>query len=257
MKILVFFGILLTVYGQVIVAINCGGDEYIDSKGNTWSRDKDFEGGQGNFINDNRYIRFTTDPYLYVSERQHSEDFFYFIPLLETGEYVIILKNLEYFNAKGKKITNFYIGSQAVHGEIDVFHGLRDSAAIDEYILITVNNSEVFWNGKAIKDAVKSDKILFKFAKNASELARINGIMVLRGGLDDTEYFEYVQNVQRFKQLVHNKAEIGERPLQFPKDHQILYSATLYSVICKYPFAIIFSTIAFYLILSKLINLEV
>ena len=252
-----FVSVLVKVHCQIIVAINCGGDEYIDSKGNTWSKDRDFEGGQGNFINDNRYIRFTTDPYIYMSERQHSEEFFYSVPLLDTGNYVIILKSLEYFNAKGKKITNFFIGNQAVHGEMDAFQGLNDSGAIDEYILITVNNSEIFWEGKLIKDAVKNGKVLFKFGKNASELARINGIMVIRGGLEDTEYYEYIKKVQRFRQLVHNKAEISERPLQFPKDHQILYSATLYSVICKYPFAIIFSTIAFYLILSKLINLEV
>lgn len=256
MKTIIFLTCIWSACSELILAINCGGDEYIDSKGNIWSKDKDFEGGQTNFINDNKYIRFTSDPYIYISERQHSDDFFYSIPMLDQGNYVIVLKNLEYFNIKGKKITNFYIGSQAVHGDMNVFQGIKDLAAIDEYIQISINNSEVFWNGKLIENAVRNKKIILKFSKNASEPARISGILVVRGGLEDTEYFEYIAKVNRFMQLVKNKAEMADKPIQFPKDHQILHSATLYSVMFKYPFAIIFSTIAFYLILSKVINLE-
>lgn len=256
MKSVILLTSIYLIHSEIILSINCGGDEYIDSKGNIWSKDKDFEGGQSNFINDNKYIRFTSDPYLYISERQHNDDFFYAIPMLDPGTYTIILKNLEYFNIKGKKITNFYIGSQLVQGEMSIFQGLKDLAAIDEYIQISVNSSEVFWNGKLIQDAVRNKKIILKFSKNASELARINGISVVKGRLEDTEYFEYIAKVNRFVQLVKNKAEMADKPIQFPKDHQILHSATLYSVIFKYPFAIIFSTIAFYLILSKVINLD-
>lgn len=250
--------LLLTLFGivnaQVMYAVNCGGDEYIDSKGIVWARDKDFDNGTTLGNNESKYIRFTQDPYIYMTERQNHEDFSYYLPKFAQGKYVIVLKFSEYFNAKNRRLFNVSIGSQIILTNMEVYENIRDLAAFDEFIPIAINEKGLYWNGLHLPDAFKADKIVLKLLKIAVDYPRISGILVINGTLEDTHYQEHMQKVQRFKQLVKNKQEISERPLQFPKDHTILTPVTISSVIFKYPFTILIWATVIYLVISKVIS---
>jgi hypothetical protein len=248
------FSLFLQVQSKVILSINCGGEDYIDSTGTHWSQDTYFDGGSPQVFNENRYIRFTSDPYLYMSERQHQSSFFYSIPQLIPGKYVLILKNSEIFNSKGKRMTYFFIGSQKIDGFIDLFNGIKDSAAMDEFIYFEVSSEGLLFNGTVIQDAFRDGKLILKFLKAAGDVARVAGIQVITGGLKDAGFEEYSEQVLRFKRLLANKNELSEKSLNFPKDHIVLTSVNMYSVMLKFPFTIIFLAIVFYLALSKVIS---
>lgn len=244
---------LYTSLADVIYAVNCGGEEYVDSKGTIWARDKDYEGGISVGLSESRYIRFTQDPYIYMTERQHHDDFIYSLPRLSPGKYVIILKFSEYFTIKNRRMFNIAIGSQIILTSMDVYEGIREPAAIDEFISISINEKGLYWNGLHLPDAFRSDKIILKFIKIGSDYPRVSGIVVVNGTLEDTNYSEHIQKVVRYKQLVKNKQDISDRPLQFPKDHTVLNPVTLMSVIYKYPLAIVFWTITLFMVLSKFV----
>jgi hypothetical protein len=249
--LLFIWGIAGCVGAEVAYAVNCGGDEYIDSQGVMWAKDKDFEGGNA-VVSETKYVRFTQDPYIYMTERQNSDEIAYSLPRLGIGKYVIILKFSEYFNARNKKLFNIAIGSTAIVTNMDLYEGIKDSCAIDEFIPVTVTDKGLHWNGLYVPDAFKSDRMVLKITKNEGEGPKICGVMIVNGTLEDTHYAEHIQKVQRFKSLSKNKQEIAELPLVFPTSHQILTPVTISSVIFKYPFTIAFSTLALYILLSKL-----
>ena len=245
---------LLQSQAQIIISINCGGEDYLDSKGDIWQQDQYYSEGTSYEYPESRYIRFTNDPQIYMSERQHSTSFSYSIPIPNaSGPYVIILKNSEIFTQKGKKITNLLVGSSQVSGSTEIFEGIQDSAALDEYIEVDLNGNQVEWNGKVIEDGFSNGNILLKFVKGAGDYARVAGIRIVKGRINEKMIKGYLEEVQRFKALLKNKVEMSERSLNFPREHRVLVSINLYLVMMKYPFTIIFMTIVFYLILSKVI----
>lgn len=252
MNFIVF--VLPIVFGNVLYAVNCGGEEYIDSKGVIWSRDKDFDGGLTLGNTEIQYIRFTQDPFIYMTERQHYDNFSYYLPRLPPGKYVIVLKFLEYFNAKNRKILNIAIGSHVIASNMEVYEGIKDLAAIDEFIPIHITEKGLYWNGLLLPDAFKLDKILLKFIKIGSEYPKICGIIIYNGTLEDTYYEEHIEKVKKFKQLLKNKSEISEKPISFPKDHTILTPVTATTVVCKYPLTICIFSITLYVIVSKFIT---
>lgn len=245
---------LIQVQSQVILSINCGGEDYIDSKGDIWQQDQYYSEGSAFEFSESRYIRFTNDPQIYKSERQHPASFSYSLPMASaSGPYVIIIKNSEIFTQKGKKITNLFIGSTQVSGSTDIFEGVQDSAALDEFIEVNLTGNRVEWNGKVIEDGFSNGILLLKFVKAAGDYARVAGIRVVKGKIDEKMLKGYWEEVKRFKTLLRNKVEMSEKSLNFPREHRVLVSINLYMVMMKYPFTIIFMTIVFYLILSKVI----
>ena len=132
------------IFSQVIYSINCGGDDYIDSNGVEWSKDKDFEGGSIVVSSESRYIRFTKDPYIYLTERQHNEDFFYYLPRLGIGKFVIILKFSEYLTSKNRRMFNIAIGSQLITTNMEIYENIRELAAYDEFIPIIVTEKGLY-----------------------------------------------------------------------------------------------------------------
>ena len=83
-----------------IFAINCGGQELIDSNGVKYSADSNNQGitsgyGQSFII----HRAHASDVPLYQTERYHTSSFFYEFPLPPDGEYVLHLKFAEvWFN---------------------------------------------------------------------------------------------------------------------------------------------------------------
>jgi hypothetical protein len=53
---------------NVLIAINCGGDDFTDSKGIDWVKDDFFNGGQTSDFGSQLEIKMTTDQELYQTE---------------------------------------------------------------------------------------------------------------------------------------------------------------------------------------------
>ena len=94
---------------KVIAAINCGGNEYLDSNGVKYEADNYYNGGSSSDHGLSFNIKNTDDGELYQTERWSYETLTYSLPLKPTinGKYVLILKFSEvYFNNKREKIFN-------------------------------------------------------------------------------------------------------------------------------------------------------
>jgi hypothetical protein len=92
--------------GQVIWAVNCGGDVHVDSNGIRYQRDMakvGFASEHGRSLNIRRIP--PQDQILYQTERYHIANFAYDVPIQNDGDYVLVLKFSEvWFTEPGKKV---------------------------------------------------------------------------------------------------------------------------------------------------------
>ena len=178
---------------KVIAAINCGGDEYTDSNGVTYDKDKYFNGGTSSDHGLSFSIKNTDDEILYQTERWSSETLTYSIPLKSNmnGKYVLILKFSEvYFNMKGEKVFNVALGKETILKNLDIYAKVGKAEAYDEYIEFEIKNKQVFYKNKISKDAIDGDKLKLNFLKGRADNPKINAILLIKGTLKDTDYTE-------------------------------------------------------------------
>lgn len=98
-------------FGEVIYAINAGGDTFTDSLGITYERDP-LIGKVGTASDYGKQLLIgrvpPSDQILYQTERYHYNTFGYDIPIEDDGDYVMVLKFCEvYFNAPNMKVSYF------------------------------------------------------------------------------------------------------------------------------------------------------
>ena len=126
---------------KVLIAINCGGDQYEDANGVIFEKD--------NYYNDKNSvasdfglqydIELTKDEELYQTERWANGDLVYTLPAnnIKQGKYIIILKFSEvYFSAADDKVFDIALGKKIVVKDLDVFEKVGKAKAHDEYIQI-------------------------------------------------------------------------------------------------------------------------
>ena len=178
---------------KVVVAVNCGGDDFTDSKGVKYEADNYFNGGTPSDHGLSYSIKNTEDELLYQTERWSSETLTYSLPLKQNinGKYVLILKFSEvYFNMKGEKIFNVAIGKENVIRDLDIYGKVGKAEAFDEYIEFEIKNKQVFYKNKNCKDALDGDKLKINFLKGRADNPKINAILLVKGTLKDTDYSE-------------------------------------------------------------------
>ena len=178
---------------KVIVAVNCGGDDYTDSKGVKYEADNYFNGGTSSDHGLSYSIKNTEDELLYQTERWNSQTLTYSLPLKPNinGKYVLILKFSEvYFNMKGEKVFNVAIGKENIIRDLDIFGKVGKAEAFDEYIEFEIKNKQVFYKNKNCKDALDGDKLKINFLKGRADNPKINAILLVKGTLKDTDYSE-------------------------------------------------------------------
>ena len=178
---------------KVIAAVNCGGNEYIDSNGVRYEADKYFNGGTSSEHGLNFDIKNTDDPQLYQTERWSSETLTYSLPLKSNinGKYVLILKFSEvYFNSKGEKIFNVALGKENIIKNLDIYAKVGKAEAYDEYIEFEIRNKQVLYKNKNCNKALDGDKLLVNFLKGSADNPKINAILLIKGNLKDTDYSE-------------------------------------------------------------------
>ena len=97
--------------GQVIWAVNCGGDTHTDIHGIRYQRDPNPTGipsDYGKSLMIRRVVQ--QDQILYQTERYHHSTFGYEIPIDQDGDHVLVMKFSEvWFTAPNQKVNNHFL----------------------------------------------------------------------------------------------------------------------------------------------------
>ena len=185
---------------KVKYAINCGGSEIVTSDGVRYKSDSGFSAGVASDHGKSSSIKLTSTPELYQTERYATSDFTYTVPLPEPGKYVLILKFSEvWFTSEQQKIFSVEIGDQTVVEFLDIYSKVGIFAAYDEFIPFVYQKGKVLIDGSEVKNAVKGEKLVIKFVKTDFDNPKINAIVLLNGGLDDTDYAKQKKFLQGLK----------------------------------------------------------
>ena len=178
---------------KVIAAINCGGNEYLDSNGVKYEADNYYNGGSSSDHGLSFNIKNTDDGELYQTERWSYETLTYSLPLKPTinGKYVLILKFSEvYFNNKREKIFNVALGKENIIKDLDIYAKVGKAEAYDEYIEFEIRNKQVYYKNKNCNKALDGDNLLINFIKGKADNPKINAILLIKGTLKDTDFNE-------------------------------------------------------------------
>lgn len=169
--------------GDVIYAINAGGEAHIDTHGVHYRRDplhgkigtaSDF----GKQLIIGRVAR--SDQILYQTERYHHATFGYEIPVNKDGDYVLVLKFSEvYFSSPGMKVFDVVLnGVHTVVSELDIFSKVGKGVAHDEYVPFKVKGNKIIVNSE---ESAHDGKIKIEFVKGYRDNPKVNAILVMRG----------------------------------------------------------------------------
>ena len=216
LSIFIFFLSITTSYEKlnptkVELAINCGGKAYKGDKGILYQEDKFFNNGETSDYGKNSDIQGTKDKIIYQTERWSSNNFEYNIPIKSQGSYVLILKFSEvYFSNPNEKIFDINFGDQNIIKNLDIFKNAGKNFAYDEYIEFIIKNDNVYFNNKLISSAFNKEKktLNIKFIKTIKDNPKINGIILVKGTIDDTDYDEYKNKLESIEK---NKSGRNER----------------------------------------------
>ena len=122
------------------IRVHAGGGSYVDSRGQTWSADTDFSGG--NTASTTQTIGNTSDPTLYQTERWNVFSYTFTVP---NGSYNVVLKFAEiYWTSVGQRQFNVAINGTTVLTNFDIVAAAGGALkAIDKTFPVTVTNGTV------------------------------------------------------------------------------------------------------------------
>lgn len=108
--LLLVFALDVTAVGEVVWAVNCGGEAHVDVFGVHYQRDW-LTVGHASPHGRSIMIRRVAphDQLLYQTERYHTSNFAYDVPIKSDGDYVLVLKFSEvWFTRPNQKVTTFH-----------------------------------------------------------------------------------------------------------------------------------------------------
>ena len=150
-------------------------------------------------------IKLTKEQEIFQTERWSDSDFSYSLPVQGEGKYVLILKFSEvYFNSPNEKVFNVAIGQETILKEVDIFAKIGKISALNEYVELEVKNGKLFYKGRAIDEngwdaSTKTMKL--KFVKLEKDNPKINGIVLVKGGIEDTDKKEYLDSIEKMEKV--------------------------------------------------------
>ncbi|CAG9329332.1 unnamed protein product [Blepharisma stoltei] len=246
---------LICSFGQPIYAVNCGGEEYIDSSGVFWNKDQGYKGGLSIHPGRNKIVKYTNDPAIYQTERHSSDNFSYNIRLPTPGSYILILKFAEFWSSNANKTFSIGIGQNIVINSLEIYENVKDSAAYDVFIPLIITEDVVFWNNTPLANAIENEKIIVNFIKAKSN-PKVSGIMLFKGKLENTDYYEQERRIKHHKKLFQHKLEIDEKFIQNQLEKEKIFDNWetfdgVY-VIKNYPVTLFLTSILFYILFQKL-----
>jgi hypothetical protein len=197
---------------KVELAINCGGKTYKGDKGIIYQEDKFFSNGEISDYGKNSDIQGTKDKIIYQTERWSSTNFEYNLPIKKQGSYVLILKFSEvYFSNSGEKIFDINFGDQTVVKNLDIFKNSGKNFAYDEYIEFEIKNNNLYYNNKLISSGFNKEKktLNVKFIKTLKDNPKVNGILLVKGTIDDTDYDDYKNKLESIEKNKSGRMQRG------------------------------------------------
>jgi chitodextrinase len=129
-----------------ILRINAGGEEYVDSLGQTWQADFGSNGGVASFVTSNP-IANTTDDFLYQSERFKTN--LAYTLALPNRDYIVRLHFAEIFSgitSPGQRVFDVFLEGNQVFNDLDIFAEIGSYAAISYDIPIELLDGELNLN---------------------------------------------------------------------------------------------------------------
>ncbi|XP_055681720.1 malectin-B [Lutzomyia longipalpis] len=185
--------ILLTTSGvrayDAIYAVNAGGESHVDRHGITYERDP-LMGKVGTASDYGKNIHLIArvpdaDKILYQTERYHTANFGYDIPLAGDGDYVLILKFSEvYFNAPNMKVFDVTLnGEHNVVNDLDIFNLVGRGTAHDEYVYFSVSRDRLYY--KEDESEIRDNRIRVEFIKGYRDNPKVNALVLLKGDLEN------------------------------------------------------------------------
>lgn len=188
--------------GDVIYAINAGGDSHTDVFGIKYERDPLF-GKVGTPSDYGKQLLIgrvpQNDHILYQTERYHHSTFGYDIPINRDGDYVMVLKFCEvYFNGPNMKVFDIVLnGDHTIVADLDIFDKVGRGVAHDEYISFSVNSGRLYYNQE--ESDIRGGKIRVEFIKGYRDNPKINAIYVMKGKLEDVPKLASLPEAEEWK----------------------------------------------------------
>lgn len=175
-------------FGQIIYAINAGGDAHVDHLGVHYEKDP-LSGKVGTASDYGKQLMIgrvpPMDQILYQTERYHHNTFGYDIPIPGDGDYVLVLKFCEvYFNGANLKVFDVVLnGDHTIVPDLDIFDRVGRGVAHDEYIPFSVVKGRLYYNEE--ESDIRGGKIRVEFIKGYRDNPKINAMYVMRGKLEN------------------------------------------------------------------------
>ncbi len=193
---------------KIQLAINCGGDSVKTPSGIKYIKDKYFSGGESSDFGSGQELKLTEDHEIYQTERWSKEDLLYKIPIKGEGSFVLILQFSEvYFNSKGEKMFDVEVNGQKVIENLDIFEKVGKYTALDEFIKIDLKGGSL--KVKGISAEFDGEHLEIKFIKKEKDNPKINGIILVKGTLEDTHYKDYMERLEMLEKVKTEKERKG------------------------------------------------
>jgi hypothetical protein len=133
--------------GEVIWAVNCGGEAHVDVYGIHYQKDW-LKVGYASAHGRNIAIRriHPQDQVLYQTERYHTSSFAYDVPVKDDGDYVLVLKFSEvWFTEPNQKVFSIRLNEEhTVVEHLDIFAVAGFGMAHDEVIPFSVRRGKLY-----------------------------------------------------------------------------------------------------------------
>jgi len=170
--------------GEIIYALNAGGESFTDTHGIRYRRDYLTVGtasDYGRMVDIKRVLE--SDKLLYQTERYATETFGYTIPMpAGDGDYVLWLKFCEvWFNAPNLKVFDVSLNDAIVVNSLDIFERVGRGVAHDEVIPFQIRQNKIIINGKG---SPFNNEIRIEFLKSPQDNPKVNAIIVMKGTPD-------------------------------------------------------------------------
>lgn len=204
---------------KVVYAVNCGGDsDLTDDAGIVFKADQGFTGGQTT-SGCGMHRWFMPNSEIYHAERW-GEQFSYFVPLSDKSDsqHTLVLKFSEcYFWEPGMKVFDVTIGDLTILKDMDPFSSAGQKLLPgDEFIDLQVRDGKLYADGRLANNAfTKAGKIEVVFRKGKADNPKINGLLLVKGGIENTHHSTYRGYKEAMMALQVEKQEAREKAEQF------------------------------------------
>ncbi|VDP34291.1 unnamed protein product [Echinostoma caproni] len=176
--------------GDVVWAVNCGGSGHVDSNGIEYMADPLVVGTASDYGRSFTINRVAVeDQILYQTERYHTGDFSYNIPIPEDGEYVLTFKFSEvWFTDPDQKVFHVHLNKAIpVTEELDIFGQVSFVTALDQHIPIRIADGLLHAHSQSVR--LNKGTFSVDFIKTDRDNPKVNAIILTRGSVTGKHLF--------------------------------------------------------------------